>query len=206
MNFADLENVWRSPHNRPTANELEQQKMQFVDELRRRRRGNLFFILLSGLPLLIFTALVVRHVFWPAPTDTPVDLRREWVIIPFYALPWLGWFFMVRQHQKLGRRSRHCERTISACLTALLDENKSERARYKFIGGVLLAAVALLPLVVWQLRSVGKAGDEIFLPFLVLMPALLLGIVLWMAIHYRRRLMPRERQLEAILRAGGHSK
>ena len=35
MNFADLETMWRSPHNRPSAAELEKQKMHFVAELRR---------------------------------------------------------------------------------------------------------------------------------------------------------------------------
>ena len=30
-------------------------------------------------------------------------------------------------------------------------------------------------------------------------PALLLGIVLWMALHYRRKLVPRKRELETLL-------
>lgn len=199
MDFADLETMWRSPHNRPSVADVERQKLRLVADLRRRRRGNLVFILLSGLPLVIFTALVVRHVFWPDPDHTPLDLQREWAIIPLYALPWIGWFFSIRLHRRHCLSHQHFESSISASVVALLDENRSERTRYKFIGGLLLAGVLILPLLVLQLRAVGKAGDEIFVPFLVLFPALLLGIVLWMTVYYRRKLLPRKAELEALV-------
>jgi hypothetical protein len=199
MNFADLETVWRSPHNRPTAAQLEKQKMEFLADLRRRRRGNLRFLVLSGLPLVLFTILTVRHIIAPEPDHTPVDLRREWAIIPLYTLPWIAWLYIVRLHFRQGAQHRQAGASISASVAALLDENHGERKRYKFVGTLLVLSTLVLPLIVHQLRVVGKAGDEILLPGFVLAPALLLGIALGMAVHYRRRLLPRKQELETLL-------
>lgn len=175
--------------------------MEFTTELRRRRHGNLLFLFFTGLPLVFYTFLMVRHIFWPDPAHTPVDLRREWAVIPLYLLPWTGWFFIIGLHRRHCARHRHPDRSVSASVAALLDENRSERVRYKFVGGLLLAAMLVLPLVVLQLRAVGKAGDEIFVPFLVLFPSILGGIAIWMMFHYRRRLLPRKQELETLLKS-----
>jgi len=199
MNFTDFESAWHSTHNRPTSAQLEHQKMEFIAELRRRRRGNFLFLILSGLPLVLFTILVVRHFVSPDPAHTPIDLSREWGLIPLYLLPWSGWIYIVRAHRCHCARHAHPDRSIHASVAALLDENRSERARCRFIAGLLLASLLVLPVLVLQLRAAGKAGDEIFVPFLVLFPAILLGIVGGIAVHYRRKLLPRQKELQALL-------
>jgi hypothetical protein len=201
MNFADLETVWRSPHNRPTAAQLEKQKMEFLTDLRRRRRGNVRFLMVTGLLLAVFTFLTVRHLIAPQPGHTPVELSREWAIIPLYLLPWAAWVYIVRLHFRHCAEYRHCGDSIHASVAALLDENRRERSRYKFVGGLLIASLPVLALIVHQLRNVGKAGDEIIVPGFVVAPALLLGIVLWMLVYYRTRLLPRKRELESLLTA-----
>jgi protein-S-isoprenylcysteine O-methyltransferase Ste14 len=173
--------------------------MHFIAELRRRRRGQIRFLIITALPLLAGTVLFVQHLVWPGPADSPLDLQREWAVIPLLALPWLGWGLMAWLHRRAGARHPDAGRSINASVAALLEETRSEQARYRFIGGLLLACIIVLPLVAAQLRSVGKAGDEITVPFLVLFPAVLLAIVIGMAVHFHRKLRPRERELEALL-------
>lgn len=199
MNFADIENTWRSPHNRPSAAELEQQKMKFITDLRKRRRGNLLFLWLVFSLLVFMTGKVVLHVLWPDPALDKVDLAREWAIIPFFALPWIGWLFMVRLHRQHQTRHPDYGNSINASVAALLDENRSERSRYKVIAGLLVASTLILPVVVHQLRAVGKARDEILLPAYVGWPLYVLFVLVWAFFYYRRKLLPRKRELEALL-------
>lgn len=199
MNFADIQKTWRSPHNRPPAAEMEKQKMKFITDLRARRRANLGLLVITLLPLLFLTGKVVFHVLWPDPALDKVDLTREWGIIPFFALPWIGWLFMVRQYRQHRQRHPNCENSIAASVAALLDENQVERRRYQVIAGLLIASVAILPVIIHQLRAVGKAGDEILIPAYVVWPAYVLLTLAWAAYHYRSKLLPRKKELEALL-------
>ncbi|AOS43339.1 hypothetical protein Verru16b_00382 [Lacunisphaera limnophila] len=201
MNFADIENTWRSPHNRPPAAQLEKQKMEFVADLRRRRRGNLIFLGLILSLLLFMTGKVVLQVIWSDPALNRVDLAREWAIIPFFALPWIGWLLMVRLHWRHHVRHPHSDASISASVAALLDENRAERARYKFIAGLLVTSVLMLPIIVYQLMEVGKAGREIVIPALVIYPAYVVGMLIWSWFHHQRKLLPRKTELEALLKS-----
>src|SRR5688572_3358796 len=133
MNFADIQATWRSPHNRPTAAEREEQHMKLIADLRRRRRGSLILLGITLVPLVYLTGKVVLHVLWPDPALDAVDLRREWGIVPFFLLPWIGWLFMVRLHRRQGARHANYATSIVASVKALLDENRSEQVRDKVI-------------------------------------------------------------------------
>ena len=74
-----------------------------------------------------------------------------------------------------------------------------EAERYKWVGRLNAGMLLLMPLLVYQLRAAGKAGDEILVPAFVLLPVLLLGIFLAMRWHQRRVLLPRRREMEALL-------
>jgi hypothetical protein len=201
MNFAEIENAWQSPQNRPTAAQLENEKMNFIADLRRRHRGNRIFLCLVLIPLTYFTAKVVLHVLWLDPALDKVDLSREWGIIPFFALPWIGWFMMVRLHCRHRARNANYERSINASVAALLDENRTERMRFKFIAVLLVASALLFPIIVFQLQAVGKAGNEIVIPALVVYPVYVLLMLVWFFFHHRRKLNPRKRELESLLQS-----
>jgi len=205
MNFDDIQKTWQSPHNRPDTAQLEKDKMKFVADLRRRRRGNLFFLGLIFSLLVFITGKLGMHLLWPEATLDKVDLSREWAVIPFFALPWVGWLFMVRLHWRQHVRHPRYDRSISASVSALLDENASERTRYKTIGALLIASVLILPLIVYQLRAVGKAGGEILVPALVIYPVYVVGVLIWSAFYYRRKLLPRKRELEDLLATYGET-
>lgn len=198
MNFEEIEVVWRSPHNQPSPAEIEHLKMKLAAELTRRHRASLGLLGLTALPLVVITYKIVRHAFWPDPTHTPVDWEREWALLPFLILPWLGWFMMLRLY--LGHQRRHTDYqgSIRAAIAASLDENRTERTRYRVVAGILFASIPLLGLIALQLRSVGKAGDEILLPALVIWPAYVALMVAWFGWYYFRRLLPRKRQLEEL--------
>jgi hypothetical protein len=199
MNFDDIQQTWRSPHNAPSAAQIENEKMKFITDLRKRRRGSLLLIALVFSLLAFWTAKIVLHVLWPDPASKAVDLSREWGIMPFFALPWIGWGILVYLHRRHHTRHASYDRSISASVAALLDENRTERIRYKVIAWLLVASVVVLPLIVYQLRAVGKAGDEILIPAFVIYPAYVLGVLIWSAVHHRRKLLPRKRELETLL-------
>jgi hypothetical protein len=201
MNFAEIQNTWQSPHNRPTAAQLEKDKMNFITDLRRRHRGNRIFLGLVLIPLVFITAKMVLHVFWPDPASDKVDLTSEWAIIPFFALPWIGWLLMLRLHLRHRARNANHERSITASVAALLDETRTERTRYKFIAALLIASVVVLPVIVFQLRAVGKAGDEIMVPALVVYPLYVLLMLVWFGYQFRRKLNPRKHELETLLKS-----
>ncbi len=198
MNFDDIESVWRSPHNQPNATELEDHKMKLIAELRRRHRASRGLLWLTLIPLLFLTALIVRHVLWPDPALDKLDLSREWAVLPLFALPWAGWFIMLRLYLRHQTRHLDYDRSISASVAASLDENRTERTRYKVITGLLVASIPLVVLIVHQLRAVGKTGNEILLPAYVIWPAYVALMVGWFAWYYFRRLLPKQRQLEVL--------
>lgn len=61
MNFADIENMWRSPLNRPALEQIEKDKMQFATELRRRHRGFVIFLTWIFTVLTLLTGRLVLH-------------------------------------------------------------------------------------------------------------------------------------------------
>lgn len=201
MNFAEIENLWRSPHNRPSAAEMEQQKMQFVTLLQKRRQAAFRLLAFTAIPLAFITVGAISHLLSPRPGLDRVDLGAEWALVPFLLLPLVGWGVMLRLYR--GHRARHADYagSVQASVRALLDENRTEQARSKWIMGLLLGSVALLPFIVGQLQAAGKAGDEILVPAYVIYPTYVAGMVAWTIFTLRRRLQPRERELEALVKS-----
>ena len=199
MNFDDIQKTWRSPLNQPSAAQLEKDKMKFVSDLKRRHRGNLLLLGLVFALLLFITGKIVLHVLMPDPQLAKVDLRREWTIIPFFALPWIGWLVLVHLYRRHRRQHPDYAKSIAATVAGLLDENQMERTRYKVIAALLVVSALVLPAVIAQLRAVGKVGDEIVVPAYAIYPAYVVFVLIWAAVHYRRKLLPRKRELEALL-------
>ena len=199
MNFADIEKTWQSAYNRPAAAQLEKQKMEFIDELHRRRRAARGLLWLTAIPLILFTGRVILHLLWPDPALDRIDLAREWAIVPFFLLPWIGWLLFVRLYRRHQARHGDCERSINASVRALLDENRVERIRVKAVTALLLLSAGLVPVIVHQLRAVGKAGDEILLPAYVVWPAYVTLMAAGLVYRYRAKLLPRQRELASLL-------
>ena len=203
MNFDDIQKTWHSPQNRPSAAQLENEKMKFLTDLRRRHCGAVFFMLWILAVLTFLTGKVVFHLLWPDPSMDTIDFTREWSIVPLFALPWLCLFVFFRKYRRHRAQHANYERSISASVRALLDENRLARERQKWAALLSGTMLLLMPLIVYQLRAVGKAGDEILVPAFVILPAFMLCVFLGMIWHHRRTLLPRKRELEALRAAYG---
>lgn len=199
MNFADIEKTWQSPANRPAADQLEKQKMNLIDELRRSRRAQRSLLWLTAIPLLLITARLVWHGLWPDPALARLDLAREWVIVPFFLLPWIGWFLIWRSQRQHDARHGGYAQSIQAGVAALLDQNRREGLRSRVVAALLLTSLPLVGGVVWQLRAVGKAGDEILIPAFVVYPTYVVLMVGWISWRYARKMLPRRKELEGLL-------
>lgn len=91
--------------------------------------------------------------------------------------------------------------TLADSVRALLAENRIGRARLKIVAGLHGTILLVLPLVVYQLRVAGKAGDEILLPAFVGWPLIAAGILLGLWWHDRRKLQPRQHELDELLKS-----
>ena len=201
MNFAEIEAMWRSPQNQPSAAELECRKKELIADLRRRHRRFVGFVAFVIVLLTTVTVRLALHVISPAPGASAIDPTREWGAFLFILLPWIVPVILIRQYRRHRTRHAHFVRSIPESVRALLDENRIARLRLALAAGLHGAMLVLLPLVVMQLRAVGKAGDEILVPAFVLWPliAVAIGAALWF--YDRRRLLPQKRRLEALLHA-----
>jgi len=203
MNFDDIQKTWHSSHNQPSAAQLEREKMKFLSDLRQRNRGAVLFMLWILVVLTFLTGKVVLYLMWPDPSKDAIDLSREWSVIPLFGLPWIClWIFFRKYHRYRAQNVRE-ELSIRATVRALLDENRLADERQKWVTRLSLVMLLLMPLIVYQLRAVGKAGDEILVPAFVMLPALMLCIFLGMRWHRRRTLLPRKLHLEALLATYG---
>jgi hypothetical protein len=199
MNFADIEKTWQLPHNRPSADQLEKQKMDLNYELHRRRRASRGLLWLTAIPLVLITGKLLLHILWPDPTLDRLNLTREWVVVPFFLLPWAGWLLIWRQHRRHEAAHGEYARSIQASMAALLDENRREGLRSLVAAAGLLLSLPLLGGVVWQLRAVGKMGDEVLIPAFVIYPTFVVLMVGWIAWEYARKTRPRQKELEGLL-------
>jgi hypothetical protein len=203
MNFDDIEKVWSSPRNHVSAGQIEAAKQQLLADLRRRRRGSVIFMLCILTVLAWITGKVVLQILRPDPNMDAIDLTREWAVVPLFALPWVCLWIFWRKYRLHRFRHRDCERSISAGIRALLDENKLALDRQKWAARLNGVMLVLVPVIVWQLRAAGKAGDEILVPAFVLLPAIMVCVYAAMLWHRRHRLLPRKRELEALLGSYG---
>jgi len=199
MNYDELEQAWRSPRNQPTATEIAADRQRFATELGRRRRGAKVFLSVVFGALSVITARLLWSLFWPEASGR-FDFAQEWAALVFLALPWVAAALLARRVLRHEREHRDPERSLAASVRALLDETQVSRTRLRVVATLHGVLLIVLPLVVWQLRAVGKAGDEILWPAFVGWPLIAAAILSAMWWHDRRALAPRQRQLEELVR------
>lgn len=201
MNFADLEKTWRSPHNRPSPAEMESMKIQFIAEHDRRRRNLKRFLFLVTAVLGFLTLRFAVQAFRANAGTSDFNFSREWGAVVFLLLPWGAVAFLARRLSRHDRVHGNSASTLADSILMLLNENRMSRTRLKVMGWLYGATLLVLPLVVYQLRAVGKAGDEILLPAFVGWPLLAAGIFSIMWWYDRRKLRPRQEELAALLKS-----
>lgn len=195
MDFDRLERAWRSNANRPSeaaAAYLMEEMMETLKKRRGEMRGILIF---AGLALIVQTWLILHALI----AQTVMDAGQEWgaflmLGIGWVALATVGWRF--RQHL-LAYPDPYS--SSSETLRALLDENRSQRQRMRFMGLVAVLFVAATALTLGQLQEVGKMTAGNIRDFAIVFGGgFLLGLVyaLW---RYFRILKPEGARLERLL-------
>lgn len=197
MNRDELETLWNSPENRPDPAGVRLEIEKHLQRLRRRHRSQGVIL---GLAAVWLTVILVRLAFYVAGGG-PLDLAREWGAVAMLMLPLAALGLFAGQFRRHLQAHAAPERSIQASLLALLDENRLARRRVKVIAGLYAAVMLIMPLVVHQLQAVGKAGGEVRIPALVLLPLLFLILSGMLLFHYRRHLLPRHRELRELLEA-----
>jgi len=150
--------------------------------------------------LAVPTAQLLYQLLTPGPATDPVDFRREWALLPALAMPWAAWAFFVLQYRRHRAAFPDVDTSIKASVQALLDDNRMARGRNILVGCLQAGFLFFLPLMIRQLKASGKAGSEVDIT-LILVPAIFGAILLGLIWNHQRTLLPRKRELEALLKS-----
>jgi hypothetical protein len=152
MTFDDLVPVWRSPRNLPDPAQVERHKASIVSHLGKEYRDFLWHVGFTS-AMTIFLA----GGFWQYVRSGGVfDLQREWASVVFLLLPMGVATLFVRGFIRHRRQHPRYELSIKDALRALSDQNRLSRARLRVSMLAVTAAMALVPVVTYQLQLVGK--------------------------------------------------
>ena len=196
MTFDDLVPVWRSPQNVPDPAQMERHKASIVSHLGKEHRQFLWHIgVTSALTLFLAGG------FWQyVRGGGAFDLQREWASFVFLLIPIGMAAAFLRGFIKHRQRHPRYDLSIADALRALLDENRLSRARLRLSMIVVTVAMALVPVVTYQLQLVGKQRPHEAASMLVVFAG---GYVAAMALqvwNYRRKLLPESVRLQELLR------
>ena len=195
MDFERLERAWRSHANRlpdAAAAYVMEEMMQTLKKRRNEVRGILIF---AGLALTLQTGLILHALL----VDQVLIPGREWGAFLMLGIGWAALAFIgfrFRQHL-LAYPDPYS--SSSDTLRALLDQNRSERQRMRFLGVAGIFFVAATALTLGQLEAVGKMTPANIRDFSILFGGgFLLGLV-YACWRYFRVLKPEGARLERLL-------
>lgn len=151
MNLETLERLWRSHDNDLSATAQAYLLEDMMKTLKNRRRQFHALMTLTGLWLLIFSGIAG----WML-SQNGMETGREWGIFALLGVSWVAYIAIQVQHFQHTRRYPHADSPLPEALAALLDENRTARARSKVMLGALVVFVGFLVVALWQLNDVGK--------------------------------------------------
>lgn len=197
MTFDDLVPAWNSSRNAPDPAQLERYKAGIAAHLRKEYRGFMFHIGMVTALTLFLAGGFVQYV----RSGGAFDFQREWGSIVFLLLPMgvAAWF--VRGFAKHRQQHPHYELSIKDAVLASIDQNRLSRARLRVSMSVLTAAMALLPVITWQLQLVGKQRPHESASMLAVFGVAYLISMTAQVWKYRRRLLPENARLQELLRS-----
>jgi hypothetical protein len=197
MNFAELETIWNSADNRPTAAEREKLTHHVLAWVRRHRRRDIIWLAWTFGVLTIMTSFAAWLLF---ATDK-VNLAAEWAAVPLLLVPW--WFAFLFLRRFLRPAGSHCrgDMPIADALAAALKTNEAAQFRLRAVGLLYAVFLPVLAVSMWQLHAVGKASSRELFSMAMFFGGVLLLSGAGVFARYRFRLKPQQQQLEELLRA-----
>lgn len=194
MKLDELEKLWKSNVNRPSAENRHELTERFTATLRRRRRRELAWLVWTFFVLGVLTVLVGWIVFG---TDK-MDLSAEWASIPLLLVPWSFALVFLRRYLRAEPIHRG-DVTIRDSLKMALSANARKRTKLKTLGVMYAVVLPILVMSVWQLHSVGKvSARELVSMGIFLGSALALSAGAALS-NYWISLVPEGRKIETLL-------
>ena len=195
MTFDDLVPVWRSSRNAPDPAQLERYKAGIVSRLDKEHRDFLWHVGMVAALTIFLAGGFVQYV----RSGGAFDLQREWGAIVFLLLPIGVAALFLRGFIKHRQQHPRYDLSILDALRALIDENRLARARLRVSMIVLTVAMALLPVVTYQLQLVGKQRLHEAASMLAVFGVAYVVSMAWQIWKYRGRLLPENARLKELL-------
>ncbi|HEU5137529.1 MAG TPA: hypothetical protein VFU13_20465 [Steroidobacteraceae bacterium] len=197
MTFDELVPVWRSSRNQPDPAQVEQYKAGIASHLGREYREFLWHVGLTTALTIFLAGGFVQYV----RSGGAFDWQLEWAAIVFLLLPIGVAALFVRGFIRHRRQHPRYDLSIRDGLRALIDENRLARARLRVSMTVLTVAMALVPVVTYQLQLVGKQRPHEAASMLAVFGAAYVVSMAWQVWKYRRKLLPESARLRELLRS-----
>jgi len=195
MTFDDLVPVWRSARNQPDPVQLDRYRASIVSHLGKEYRQFLWHVGMVAAATLFLAGGFVQYV----RSGGAFDFRQEWAAIIFLLLPIGVAAAFVRGFIRHRQEHPRYDLSILDALRALIDENRLSRTRLRLSMSVLTVAMALVPVVTYQLQLVGKQRPHEAASMLVVFGALYVASMIGQIWKYRRKLLPENARLQELL-------
>jgi hypothetical protein len=195
MNFAELEMIWNSGGNQPSAGQREKITRHALEWVRRQRRHQGIWLVWTFGVLTVLTSFAGWVLFG---TDK-VDLGREWGVIPLLLLPWTFAVIFLKRFLKPEMAVVRGDMPIAEALGQAIRTNEASQFRLRAMGVLYAVFVPVLAVGMWQLHLAGKASSRELFSMAVFFGGVLLLSGAGVFARYRFRLKPQHQQLKAVL-------
>ena len=196
MTFDDMVPAWHSSRNLPDPAQLERYKDSIVSRLAKEYRDFIWHVGFASAMTIFLAGGFMQYV----RSGGAFDLQREWASMVFLLLPIGVAAAFLRGFVRHRQRHPRYDLSIKDALRALLDQNRLARARLRVSMAVLTFAMALTPVVTYQLQLVGKQRPHEAASMLAVFGVayvICMGVQAWI---YRRKLLPENRRLQEQVR------
>ncbi len=194
MNPNEIQGAWNSPRNNLPTEVQQQLARKFARQMIRRRRFQFIWLINTFVWLSVITALAI----WSIAAGK-VKPGQEWGLFPLLITPWAFAIHFLRRYLKPASPAAPGELSVIDSLRAALDSNRTAQSHLKLVAGLFAIVIPLLALVMRQLHVSGKASSN----ELACMAAFFGGTLLLsgggIAARYFGRLLPQQKQLDAVL-------
>jgi hypothetical protein len=194
MNLNEMQSAWNSPRNNLPTEEQQRLARQFTRQMIRRRRFQALWLINTFVWLTVITGLAI----WTIAVGKAKP-GQEWGLFPLLIVPWAFALHFLRRHLKPVSTPARGEFSIADSLRAALGSNRTEQSHLKRVAALFAIMIPLLALSMQQLHAVGKASSRELISMAVLFGGILLLSGAGIAARYFGRVLPQQRQLNALL-------
>ena len=195
MTFDDLVPAWRSPRNAADSVQMERYKASIVSHLGKAYRDFLWHVGATAAVTIFLLGGFVQYV----RSGGAYDFQREWGAIIFLLLPIGVVALFVRGFFRHRQQHPRYDLSILDGLRASLDQNRLSRSRLRVSMIVLTVAMALLPVITYQLQLVDKQRPHESVSMLIVFAIAYVVSMAWQIWKYRRTLLPESVRLQELI-------